>query len=169
MAMLWTIGSYIENSGIDIFWIESELYGPSTVKQTLDGKHVRRGENAHMKSLQSLFSLYQEAFFKQEAELYRNLQRLTQELGAECKDGAKALVEKAREDMVNVIISFSVLEKMAIFDAAHSNEPMFQVIRHYMCMVMEMMGADTALEHINRSLKVTCKYQKKKKNIATNF
>ena len=32
MAMLRTIGSYIENSEIDMFWIESELYGPSTVK-----------------------------------------------------------------------------------------------------------------------------------------
>ena len=32
MAMLRTIGAYIENSGIDMSWIESELYGPSTVK-----------------------------------------------------------------------------------------------------------------------------------------
>ena len=125
MAMLRTIGSYIENSGIDMCWIESELHGPSTVKQILDGKHVRRGEKAHMKTLQSLFSLYQEAFFKQEAELYHNLQRLAQELGDACKDGAKALVEKAHEDMVNAIISFSVLEKMSIVDAAHGNDPMF--------------------------------------------
>ena len=58
--------------------------------EILDGKHVRRGEKAHMKTLQSLFSLYQEAFFKQEAELYHNLQRLVQELGDACKDGAKA-------------------------------------------------------------------------------
>ena len=90
MAMLRTISSYIENSVIDMCWIESELYGPSTVKQILDGKHVKRGEKAHMKTLQSLFSLYQEAFFKQEAELYHNLQRLVQELGDACKDGAKA-------------------------------------------------------------------------------
>ena len=108
--------------------------------EILDGKHVRRGEKAHMKTLQSLFSLYQEAFFKQEAELYHNLQRLAQELGDACKDGAKAPVEKAHEDMVNTIISFSVLEKMSIFDAVHGNDPMFQVIRHYMRMVMEMMA-----------------------------
>ncbi|CAH3151241.1 unnamed protein product [Porites lobata] len=37
MAMLRTIGAYIDSSGIDMCWIESELYGPSTVKQILDG------------------------------------------------------------------------------------------------------------------------------------
>ncbi|CAH3136345.1 unnamed protein product, partial [Porites lobata] len=42
MAMLRTIGSYIDSSGIDMCWIESELYGPSTVKQIIDGKHVKR-------------------------------------------------------------------------------------------------------------------------------
>ena len=139
MAMLRTISSYIENSGIDMCWIESEVYGPSTVKQILYHKQARRGEKAHMKTLQPLFSLYQEVFFKQEAELYHNRQRLPQEFGDACKDGAKALVEKAHEDMVNAIISFSVLE-MSIFDATHGNDPMFQVIRHYMRMVMEMMA-----------------------------
>ena len=38
MAMLRTINAYIDGSGIDICWIESELYGPSTVKQIPDGK-----------------------------------------------------------------------------------------------------------------------------------
>ena len=49
-----TIGAFIENSGLDMCWIESDLYGPSTVK---------RGEAAHMVILQALFSLYLEAFF----------------------------------------------------------------------------------------------------------
>ena len=53
MAMLRTIGAYIDSSGIDMCWIESELYGPSTVKQILDGNHVKRGEKAHMITLQA--------------------------------------------------------------------------------------------------------------------
>ena len=40
MAMLRTIGAYIDSCGVDMCWIESELYGPSTVKQILDGNHV---------------------------------------------------------------------------------------------------------------------------------
>ena len=53
-----TIGAFIENSGLDMCWIESDLYGPSTVKQILRGNHVKRGEAAHMVILQALFSLY---------------------------------------------------------------------------------------------------------------
>ena len=60
---LRTIGAFIENSGLDMGWVESNLYGPSTVKQILGGNHVKRGEAAHMVILQALFSLYQEAFF----------------------------------------------------------------------------------------------------------
>ena len=63
MAQLRTIGAFIENSGLDMCWVESDLYGPSTVKQILGGNHVKRGEAAHMVILQALFSLYQEAFF----------------------------------------------------------------------------------------------------------
>ena len=32
MAQLRTIGAFIENSGIDMAWKESDLYGPNTVK-----------------------------------------------------------------------------------------------------------------------------------------
>ena len=62
MAQLRAIGSYIDNSGIDLCWIEAGLYGSATVKQIIDGNHVRRGERAHVITLQALFTLYQEAF-----------------------------------------------------------------------------------------------------------
>ena len=46
--MLKTIGAYVESSQIDMCWIESELYGPASVKQILDEKWE---ENAHMTTL----------------------------------------------------------------------------------------------------------------------
>ena len=54
IAQVRTLGSFIENSGID-------MYGPQTVKQILDGNHVKRGEEAHMITLQARFTLYQTA------------------------------------------------------------------------------------------------------------
>ena len=51
MAQLRTLSSFIENSGIHLCWSESDLYGPETVKQILDGNHVKRGEEAHMITL----------------------------------------------------------------------------------------------------------------------
>ena len=41
MAQLKTIGTYIENSGIGMAWIEADLYGPSTVSQILEGNHIK--------------------------------------------------------------------------------------------------------------------------------
>lgn len=57
MEQLRTIGAFIENSGIDMAWIESDLYGPNTVKKILEGNHVKRGEAAHLVTLQA-FSFY---------------------------------------------------------------------------------------------------------------
>ena len=61
MAQFRTIGLFIENSGLDMCLVESDLYGPSTMKQILGGNHVKRGAATHMVILQALFSLYQEA------------------------------------------------------------------------------------------------------------
>ena len=67
MAQLTTIGAYTENSGIDMAWVESDLYDPSIVKRIIEGNNVKRAEAAHLVTLQCLFNLYQEAFLNQEA------------------------------------------------------------------------------------------------------
>lgn len=80
MAQLHTIGAFIENSGLDMCWVESDLYGPSTVKQILSGNHVKRGEAAHMVTLQALFSLYQEAFFVRHLAVCTIIEKLANQL-----------------------------------------------------------------------------------------
>ena len=61
-----TIDVYIEASGIDMAWIESDLYNPATVKQILKGDHIKRAETAHLITLQAFFILYQEAFLHEQ-------------------------------------------------------------------------------------------------------
>ena len=53
MAQLRTLGAFIKNSGIDMAWVGSQLYGPSTVKQILEGRHIKRGEAAHLITLEA--------------------------------------------------------------------------------------------------------------------
>ena len=69
IAMLRTIGCYIDNSGIDTAWLHADLYGQTTIKQILDGNHVKRGVKAHRVTLLSLFSMNMEAFSKQNTEV----------------------------------------------------------------------------------------------------
>ena len=54
MAQLRTISAFIEDSGLDMCWVESDLYEPSTVKQILGGTHVKRGDNYITSSIQPL-------------------------------------------------------------------------------------------------------------------
>ena len=46
--------------------IESDLYSPATVKQILEGNHIKRAETAHLITLQAIFILYQEAFLHEQ-------------------------------------------------------------------------------------------------------
>ena len=41
MAQLRTTGAFIEDSGLDLCWIEADIYGPGTVKQILEGTMSR--------------------------------------------------------------------------------------------------------------------------------
>ena len=137
-AMLRTIGSYIDSTGIDMCWIKSELYGPSTVKQIIDGKHVKHGKRAHMITLQALFSLYLEAFLKGSPDVHRILEGLSMKVGDACKKGTKENIQTAHHSSTNVIQSSEVVKKMSDFDAANATNPLFTVFRQYMCMVMEL-------------------------------
>ena len=138
MAMLRTIGSYIDSSGIDMCWIESELYGPSTVKQIIDGKHVKRGKRAHMITLQALFSLYLEAVLEGSPDVRCALEELSTKVGDACKEGTKENIQTAHHSSTNAIQSSEVVKKTSDFDAANATNPLFTVFRQYMRMVMEM-------------------------------
>ena len=140
MAQLKTIGAFIENSGIDMAWVESDIYGPSTVKQILEGNHVKRAEAAHLVTLQSLFNLYQETFLSEVAdECKEHLMKLANELEDACSRLEKGEVEEVHKRMVHAVESMDIMKKMDEFDERHANNPMLKVFRHYMAMVLEMM------------------------------
>ena len=97
MAMLKTIGAYIKDSGIDMSWIQSELYGPSTAKQIIDGNHVKRGQRAHTTTLQAFFMLYYESFVNHQPLLCKRLQQLATNVSNACKDGTQEEIERAHQ------------------------------------------------------------------------
>ena len=149
MAQLKTIGAYIENSGIDMAWIEADLYGPSTVSQILEGNHVKRSEAAHFVTLQSLFTLYLEAC---NCHCKERLTQLTRQLEDACSSGEKRKIQEKHKEMVEAVESMDIMERMAEFDRRHINNPMFKVFRQYMCMVLEMMMFIRAAQTANWNL-----------------
>ena len=109
-------------------WIESELYSPSTVKQILDGNRVKRGEKAHMITLQAWFALYLDGFPKTLPELHQCLENLSREVIEAFREGKKENIERVHQFFVGSTSSLKVTEKMLEFDTANSTSPLFVVM-----------------------------------------
>ena len=118
MAQLRTIGRYIDNSGVDMCWVESDLYGPSTVKQIIDGKRVSNTSNTSSNTTSPSFK--------------------AKDLNEACMQGTKEDINKNTRT-INTISSLNVLEKLAAFNKSSENRPIFKVILQYMRMVTEML------------------------------
>ena len=139
MAQFRTIGAVIENSGLDMCLVESDLYGPSTMKQILGGNHVKRGAATHMVILQALFSLYQEAFFVRHPAVCTIFEKSANQLSDACKKGDKQDITAKHGELAQTITSTELAAKMEQFDADHEASPLFKFTRGYIAMVMEMM------------------------------
>ena len=109
MAELRCIGAYIKNSGLDFCWTEADLYGPVTVKQILEGKHVNRGLEAHLVTLQSLFYMYQAEFFKDRPEMLRELTAAAEALSQAFADDSCEKMQQSHLSMLTAMESFKVL------------------------------------------------------------
>ena len=46
-AMIKVLGKYIENSGLDRLYIETGIYGGTTLGQIINSKHMKRCLEAH--------------------------------------------------------------------------------------------------------------------------
>lgn len=90
------------------------MYGPSTDRQIIDGNHVKRGENAHLITLQDLFIMHQKDLFERDAESYQRLEQIVIELSDACADGEKIRVNKANAKMLETIESLGILKKMEV-------------------------------------------------------
>ena len=137
MAQLRTIGTYIDNSGLDLCWCESDLYGSATVKQILEGKHVKRGIQAHLTSLQALFKLYGDAFFQQNPDVLEECSRKAELLVTACTSDNYEDVQVAHSDFTQALNTLGISQQMETFDESHG--ALGKALICYMQMVLEMM------------------------------
>ena len=63
-AFQHAIGKYIENSSLEQSFIDCDIYGPVTVNQILNARHMRRGMEAYMVLYLALNKIYLKYFSK---------------------------------------------------------------------------------------------------------
>ena len=102
--------TFWQKSGIDFCWTEADLYGSATVRQLLDGKHVRICIDAHIITLQKLHSLYQAAFFEQHSDVLDRLTVAAEILEDACHGSGD--VHQAQEKMMQEMQSLNIQAKM---------------------------------------------------------
>ncbi|MES9905285.1 MAG: hypothetical protein ABW168_21745, partial [Sedimenticola sp.] len=66
LAALRAVGTVIEESGIDDAWIEADLYGSTTTRQIIEGRHMKRALTAHSITSSVLSDLHLSAFLQSE-------------------------------------------------------------------------------------------------------
>lgn len=137
MAMLRTIGSFIDNSGVDSAWIQSNIYGQSTCNQIINGNHVKRGLKAHIMTLLTLFHLYKDVFFRSYPELELGLKGALDDFNDACDTKSSETIRGTHSSLVNVVTEKEIVKQMAEFD--QSGKPMHKIFRTYMKMVCIML------------------------------
>ena len=137
MAALRTIGTAIEGSGLDDCWVESDLYGPATVRQILECGHMKRSLTAHMISLQALFALYKEEFFTHNPELESKYVELMNEFNA--GDLSKTETVKELNNRLKFLIEKEINPKLDQF-SDEKQTPTFRFMTMYMNMILSLLS-----------------------------
>ena len=138
IAMLRTIGCLIDNSGIDAAWLHADLYGQSTIKQVLDGNHVKRGVKAHTVTLLSLYAMNLDAFSKRNTEVADECRSEFSKFNDNCKDlTSSEEMSKGHEDVKQYVKDSGYEQKLEGFNK--EGNLMHQVMLVYMRMVLLML------------------------------
>ena len=126
MAHQRSIGRYIEASGIDSVWTESEIFTSVTAKQILDGRHVKRAVHAHMITFQALLQLYTEAFFSKYPGVESQFREAAQKLNDACGRADIQAIKSAHDILSSLIEKEQIFQKMHQFHEQTSTKPLNQ-------------------------------------------
>ena len=137
MAALRAAGNTIEDSGLDEAWNEADIYGPTTTRQILEAKHMKRALEAHMTTVQALYDLYVEEFFIEYPQMRGPCAISAEQIDKSCGQCIQQEICKEQQHMLATLKSNKVLDAMAQFDQMkEARSPLFKFVRRYMRMVL---------------------------------
>ena len=137
MAALRATGNAIEDSGLEETWFEADIYGPTTTRQIIEAKHMKRALEAHMTTVQALYDLYVEEFLLEHPHLRGPCTHAAQQLDRSCEQHVQHKMINGQDTMLATLKSNSILEAMARFDEKREAiSPLFKFVRRYMQMVL---------------------------------
>lgn len=140
IAQLRSIGSFIQETGIPELWVECELYGVATTRQILDGKHIRRGIEAHITTLSALYCLLEDEYNSEYPQDFLGILPLICELQDKLNSGNSDEIQIAHSVLTSALKARKISENIETFaKEREKTEPVFKVMHTYMEMVETML------------------------------
>ena len=99
---------------------------------------MKRGVEAHLLTLQALFTMYQEAFFEKHQSLRAVLSGKAENIDRACTSGDTEEILKAHNAKLQALVTHDVERKMDIFEHDRNSSPLFVAMCNYMSMAMTM-------------------------------
>ena len=72
-TVLKVLGNIINNSGLDLSFKEAGIYGPTTLCQVKEGKHLHRSLEAHLVLYLTLYQKYVTKMLKKHSDIHQRL------------------------------------------------------------------------------------------------
>ncbi|XP_063215639.1 uncharacterized protein LOC134527168 isoform X5 [Bacillus rossius redtenbacheri] len=134
IAQLRTIG------GIPELWVECDLYSSVTMKQILEGRHVRRAIEAHLTTATTLNILLLEEFDKERPGKITLLQPLLDELAVSLQSHNETNIKQKHDAVMSFIKENRILEEIKRFVSCRKSvEPVFKMACSCVDMVQSML------------------------------
>ena len=127
-AALKTLGKIIDGSGLDQSFIEARIYGPNTVEQIKNGKHMKRSFEGFLTLYVSLYKIYLNELIDQNLLIEKELREgvITAITGLnDYRNAEKVELIKTHESLVAILQSLNFQEIQNNFDASLNHEAQF--------------------------------------------
>lgn len=95
-------------------------------------------QDAHLLTLQSLLSLYCEAFFKQVPQIYKTCAELADTLNQTCIIGKEEMIQSSWSNLLQQFEKMNLYQQFSAFDKSQIDKPIFKFLHTYMNMVSIM-------------------------------
>ena len=127
----------LDSSGLDEAWVEADLYSTVTTAQILSGKHHNRALDAHQITLQVLFDLWIDEFFKVNPTLREGLAAAIQDVQQVCHSNHG--IGPAHAKLIETMEKLKLMTHLAEYDQQNEKYPMYKWARMYMEQVFNLL------------------------------
>ena len=124
------LGKIINNSGIDLSFEEPGIYGPVTLCQIKDGKHLYHSLEAHFVLYLTLDQNYITKILEKHSDIHRCLEEIIDTNIATMNENSTLVIKDTYNKIKSVLLSLNFRTLQSNFDESLKNQA--QSFRNYM-------------------------------------